>query len=100
MKKIISVSTLTVLTVAMLLPVARQVNAASVNHSVFGQGGNPKPPAPGTGGGYTINHSLFGQGGNPKPPAPGTGGGYTNNYSLFGQGGNPKPPAPGTGGGQ
>jgi len=48
MKKIIAVSSLAVLTFTMLLPVASQVNAASVNHSIFGQGGKlPAPPPPG-----------------------------------------------------
>jgi len=75
MKKIISASFLAALTLTMLLPVARQVNAASVNHSILRQGGNPIP----TGGGGHY------QGGNPIP----TGGG--GHY----QGGNPIP----TGGG-
>lgn len=44
MKKIIAVSCLTVLAATMLLPVARQVNAASVNHSAFSQGPLPPPP--------------------------------------------------------
>ena len=61
MKKIISASFLAALTLTMLLPVARQVNAASVNHSILRQGGNPIP----TGGGGHY------QGGNPIP----TGGG-------------------------
>jgi hypothetical protein len=52
MKKIIAVSSLAVLSLVMLLPVANQVNAASVNHPVFAQGGNPMPPAPGSGGGH------------------------------------------------
>ncbi len=75
MKKIISTSLLAAFALAMLLPVARQVNAASVNHSILRQGGNPMP----TGGGGHY------QGGNPMP----TGGG--GHY----QGGNPMP----TGGG-
>jgi hypothetical protein len=50
MKKIIAVSCLTVLAVTMLLPVARQVNAASANHSPFAQGGTPMPPPPPGGG--------------------------------------------------
>ena len=41
MKNIISASFLAALTLTMLLPVARQVNAASVNHSVLRQGGDP-----------------------------------------------------------
>jgi hypothetical protein len=61
MKKIISFSFVATLALAMLLPVARQVNAASVNHSILRQGGNPLP----TGGGGHY------QGGNPLP----TGGG-------------------------
>jgi hypothetical protein len=65
MKKIISASFLAALTFTMLLPVARQVNAASVNHSILRQGGNPTPP--GGGGGHF-------QGGNPTPP--GGGGGH------------------------
>jgi hypothetical protein len=52
MKKIIAVSSLAVLALAMLLPVASQVNAASVNHPVFAQGGNPVPPGGGSGGGH------------------------------------------------
>jgi hypothetical protein len=50
MKKIISASFLAVLSLIMLLPVARQVNAASVNHSVLRQAGNPMPG--GSGGGH------------------------------------------------
>jgi hypothetical protein len=75
MKKLITATSCAALALGMLLPVARQVNAASVNLSVFGQGGNPKPPAPPGGGGFTITSSVFGQGGNPKPPAPPGGGG-------------------------
>ena len=63
MKKIISASFLAALTLTMLLPVTRQVNAASVNHSILRQGGNPLP---GSGGGGHY------QGGNPLP---GSGGG-------------------------
>jgi hypothetical protein len=48
MKKIMSATFLAVLTLTMLLPVARQINAASVNHSVLRQGSNPLP---GSGGG-------------------------------------------------
>jgi hypothetical protein len=77
MKKIISVSFLAAFALTMLLPVTRQVNAASVNHSILRQGGNPLP---GSGGGHY-------QGGNPLP---GSGGG--GHY----QGGNP---LPGSGGG-
>jgi len=50
MKKIISASLLAVLSLIMLLPVARQVNAASVNHSILRQGTGPMPG--GTGGGH------------------------------------------------
>jgi hypothetical protein len=49
MKNIISVSFLTALTFTMLLPVANQVNASSVNQGIFRQGGNPMP---GGGGGH------------------------------------------------
>ena len=49
MRKMISVSFLTILAITMLLPVARQVNAGSVNHPVFSQGPGPPPP-PGGGG--------------------------------------------------
>jgi hypothetical protein len=48
MKKIISASFVATLAFAMLLPVARQVNAASVNHSILRQGTGPMP---GSGGG-------------------------------------------------
>jgi hypothetical protein len=75
MKTIIAASSCAVLALGMLLPIARQVNAASVNLPVFGQGGNPKSPAPPGGGGFTISESVFGQGGNPKSPAPPGGGG-------------------------
>ena len=50
MKKIIGASLLAALSLTMLLPVARQVNATSVNQSVLRQGGNPIPP--GGGGGH------------------------------------------------
>jgi hypothetical protein len=49
MKKIIALSSLTVLALTMLLPVARVVNAASVTHHTFTQGPFPPPP-PGSGG--------------------------------------------------
>ena len=65
MKKIISASFLAALSVTMLLPVARQVNATSVNHSVLRQGTNPIPG--GNGGGHY-------QGTNPIPG--GNGGGH------------------------
>jgi hypothetical protein len=63
MKKIITASFLAVLAFGMLLPITRQVNAASVNQSLLRQGGNPLP---GSGGGGHY------QGGNPLP---GSGGG-------------------------
>jgi hypothetical protein len=94
MKNNIAVTSSAVLALMMLLPIAKQVNATSVNQQVFGQGGNPSPKAPGTGGG---GFAIFGQGGNPSPKAPGTGGG---GFTIFGQGGNPSPKAPGTGGGK
>jgi hypothetical protein len=50
MKKIISASFLAALALIMLLPVTRQVNAASVNNSVLRQGGVPMPG--GGGGGH------------------------------------------------
>ena len=52
MKKIIAVSCLTVLAVTMLLPVARRVNAASVNHSALAQSSRSHPPPPPGGGGH------------------------------------------------
>ena len=67
MKKIISASFLAALALTMLLPVARQVNAASVNHSVLRQGGVPLPTG-GSGGGHF-------QGGVPLPTG-GSGGGH------------------------
>ena len=66
MKKIISASFLAAFAVTMLLPVARQVNAASVNHSVLRQGSSPMP---GSGGG---GHVILRQG---SSPMPGSGGG-------------------------
>jgi hypothetical protein len=48
MKKIISASFLAVLALTMLLPVAQQVNASSVNHPILRQG---TAPMPGSGGG-------------------------------------------------
>ena len=91
MKKIISGSFLAALAFTMLLPVANQVNAASVNQNIFRQGTNPMPggggghfqgtnPMPGGGGGHF-------QGTNPMPggggghfqgtnPMPGGGGGH------------------------
>ena len=64
MKKLITASFLAALAFGMLLPITRQVNAASVNHSILRQGGNPIPGA-GGGGHY--------QGGNPIPGAGGGG---------------------------
>ena len=63
MKKIMSTTFLAVFALTMLLPVAHQVNAASVNHSVLRQGGVPMPgggsghyqggvPMPGGGSGH------------------------------------------------
>jgi|GEM_PF-5470248 len=49
MKIMIAVASLTVLAFAMLLPVASQVNAASVNRPIFSQGRAPMPPPPGPG---------------------------------------------------
>jgi hypothetical protein len=49
MKKIITASFLAVFALTMLLPVARQVNAASVNHPTSLQG-PPMPPIPPGGG--------------------------------------------------
>ena len=68
MKKIISASFLAALALTMLLPVARQVNATSVNRSVLRQGGMPMP---GGGGG---GHFTLRQGGMPMPG--GGGGGH------------------------
>ena len=70
MKKLIVILSLAALSLTMLLPVARQVNAASVNQSVFAQGGSPNPPGQGSGGGH------FAQGGSPNPPGQGSGGGH------------------------
>jgi len=75
MKKIISTSVLAAFALVMLLPVAHQVNASSVNQSIFRQGGLPMPPG---GGGHF-------QGGLPMPPG---GGGHF-------QGGLPMPPGGG-----
>ena len=89
MKKIISASFVAALAMTMLLPVARQVNASSVNQSILRQGTNPMP----TGGGGHF------QGTNPMPTG---GGGHfqgTNPMPTGGgghiQGTNPMP----TGGG-
>lgn len=51
MKKVIALSTLAVLALAMLLPVANQVNSTPINQAQFAQGGRlPSPPPPGSGG--------------------------------------------------
>jgi hypothetical protein len=84
MKKTISASFLVALAVAMLLPVARQVNAASVDHSVLRQGSSPMP---GSGGG---GHAILRQG---SSPMPGSGGG---GHVILRQGSSPMP---GSGGG-
>jgi len=64
MKRIIIASTLAALVITMLLPVTRQVNAASVNQISLRQG----PPVPPPGGG----HFSLRQG----PPVPPPGGGH------------------------
>jgi len=56
MKKIMSASFLAVLALAMLLPVTRQVNAASVNNSILRQG----PSLPGGSGHVLQGPSLPG----------------------------------------
>jgi hypothetical protein len=84
MKRIITASVLAVLALTMLLPVACQVNAASVNQSLLRQAGGPMP-----GGGGGGHYSLRQAGG----PMPGGGGG--GHYSLRQAGG----PMPGGGGG-
>jgi hypothetical protein len=62
MKKIISASLLAALASIMLLPVAQQVNATSVNRSVLRQGSNPLPGG-GGGGHYQGSNPLPGGGG-------------------------------------
>jgi hypothetical protein len=77
MKKIIAISTLAVLALAMLLPVANQVNLASVTFTPSAQGGRlPSPPPPGSGGVIaSIAVASSAQGGRlPSPPPPGSGG--------------------------
>jgi hypothetical protein len=76
MKTIISASFLAVLSLTMLLPVARQVNATSVNQSIFRQGTTPIPTS---GGGHY-------QGGMPLPGS-GGGGHYQGGMPLPGSGG-------------
>lgn len=46
MKKISVVSCLIALALMMLLPLASQVNAASVNQATWSQSGGPIPPPP------------------------------------------------------
>jgi hypothetical protein len=65
MKRIITASILAVLAAIMLLPVTRQVNAASVNQTSLRQG-PPIPPDPG-GGHFSLRQ------GPPIPPDPGGG---------------------------
>jgi hypothetical protein len=77
MKKIISASFLAAFTLTMLLPVTRQVNAASVNPSQAYQGGTPLPG--GGGGGHF-------QGGTPLPGG-GGGGHFQGGTPLPGGGG-------------
>jgi hypothetical protein len=85
MKKIINASFLAAFALTMLLPVARGVNAMSVNQPDLRQAGNPLPG--GSGGG----HFNARQAGNPLPG--GSGGGH---FTLR-QAGNPLPG--GSGGG-
>jgi hypothetical protein len=79
MKKIISASFLAAFALIMLLPVTRQVNAASVNRSVLRQGGVPLPGSSGGGhyqGGVPLPGSSGGghyQGGVPLPGSSGGG---------------------------
>jgi hypothetical protein len=77
MNKIISASFLAGFALTMLLPVTRQVNAASVNHSILRQGSNP---IPGSGGGhYQGSNPIPGSGGGHyqgSNPIPGSGGGH------------------------
>jgi hypothetical protein len=77
-KKIMSVSFLAAFAVTMLLPVTRQVNAASVNHSVLRQGTTPMPGS-GGGGHYQGTTPMPGSGGGGHyqgtTPMPGSGGG-------------------------
>jgi hypothetical protein len=63
MKKIIGASFLAAFAFSMLLPVAHQVNAASVNESVFRQGTMPMP----SGGGGHFQGTM---------PMPSGGGGH------------------------
>jgi hypothetical protein len=79
MKKIMSASFLAAFALIMLLPVTRQVNAASVNRSVLRQGGVPLPGSSGGGhyqGGVPLPGSSGGghyQGGVPLPGSSGGG---------------------------
>jgi len=79
MKKIISTSFFAALALAMLLPVARQVNASLVNHSVVRQGSGPIPTG-GNGGGHF-------QGSGPIPTG-GNGGGHFQGSGPIPTGGN------------
>jgi hypothetical protein len=67
MKRIITAFALAVLAIVMLLPVARQVNAASVNQVSLRQG-PPMPPIPPGGGHFSLRQ------GPPMPPIPPGGG--------------------------
>jgi hypothetical protein len=78
MKKIISASFLAALALTMLLPVARQVNAASVNHSILRQGSSPIPSG-GSGGGHYQGSSPI--------PSGGSGGGHYQGSSPIPSGG-------------
>jgi hypothetical protein len=79
MKKIFCASFLAAFALIMLLPVTRQVNAASVNRSVLRQGGVPLPGSSGGGhyqGGVPLPGSSGGghyQGGVPLPGSSGGG---------------------------
>jgi hypothetical protein len=86
MKKIITASVLAVLALAMLLPVAGQVNASSVNDPIAHQG-VPIPPSGGGGGHIMLRQGV------PIPPSGGSGGGHV----MLRQG-VPIPPSGGGGG--
>ncbi len=77
MKKIISASFLAALALTMLLPVARQVNATSVNPAQVYQGGTPMPG--GGGGGHYQGGTLM--------PGGGGGGHYQGGTPMPGGGG-------------
>jgi hypothetical protein len=78
MKKLVSATFLAAFTLTMLLPVARGVNATSVNHSVLRQGTNPMPGS-GGGGHFQGTNPMPGSGGGGHfqgtNPMPGSGGG-------------------------